>query len=153
MEPKEMLEKLSTLKKNGDLALSEIADAFGIKVLSKEDEQLLIDVKKNLGDNPIETVKRLKAEVETGKATARENLLNAEYGMKANAEGVENPLRTYAENMTAGLFGADLDLKVAALKTDSIALRLAGESQDERRLVIDPKSNENSGDKPRVYEG
>ena len=153
MEPKEMLDKLSVLKKNGDLALSEIADAFGIKVLNKEDAQLLIDIKQNLGDNPVEAIKRLKAEVETGKSTARENLLNATYGLKENAEGVENPLRVYAENMTAGLFGADLDLKVAALKTDSIALKLAGESQDERKLVVDKQSDQNTGDKIPVYEG
>lgn len=137
MEPKEMLAKIANLKNSGDLDIGVIADSLGVRILNAADGRALDFVREQFGDDVEGGVRRLRDQVANGLEQHRSATLTNAFGAAKLEDGQENALRTYADEVTAGLSGDELDAKIESVKNSAIAKRLAAQQVDERHGIVD----------------
>jgi hypothetical protein len=145
----EVLGDIATLKQNAEITLPEIAKAMGLEGQIKTNADAEAAAKLNaiqaeLGEgDPIAQIKAMKAQINAGAETARENAIVALVGPKKNAEGVANDRYTYVEKETRGLVSEKLNAALEGLKDDPIMKRLNAEAADMNSEVnrVAPKQN------------
>ena len=127
VEKNEILEALKTVK----LTAAEVLEAMGesTKLVNKQHEDALIVVNglAALGiKDPVAEVTAMKATIEQNAKIVRNAALDSAYG--SDPEG-KNSLRQYAEKMISAE-EKNLNAAIEKLKTDPIALKLAGDKAD-----------------------
>ena len=152
MDLKEMLAKLSTLKTNGDLDVSQVAKVLGIEVVTKvhtDAVKLNAEIVEVLGEKPVEAAKALQEKVKADETAVFNARMDKEFGVAKHEDGSDNLVRQQADSLVAN--GADLEDQITKAKENPILKRLKGEeldpnSGDEPTGLSDNKAN--SGDGP-----
>jgi hypothetical protein len=127
VEKNEILEALKTVK----LTAAEVLEAMGesTKLVNKQHEDALIVVNglAALGiKDPVAEVTAMEATIEQNAKIVRNAALDSAYG--SDPEG-KNSLRQYADKMISAE-EKNLNAAIEKLKTDPIALKLAGDKAD-----------------------
>jgi hypothetical protein len=132
LDKDELLKKLNALKANGELTLSDVAEAMGLQkqILTEDHEKALktVNALNKMGvENPVSFIKDLQERIKVDSESVRNAELDTIYG---NDPESKNFLRQYAGQQTKDLSGEKLKNKIEELKKDPIALKLAGNKAD-----------------------
>ena len=163
MERDEFLKLLANMKQNGELTLTDCAEAMGLKEQIVTDEQraavkIVNSLKELEVSDPVEEIKNLRAKLEAVDSDRVKNALDSAFGPEKDKDGKENAVRKYAGTIAAGVKAENIDAKIEELKKDAVMLKLAGDRADftspENQLgIVDQNDTaEGADDGPTVVE-
>lgn len=157
----ELFKVLKNMVVNGQLNLSEIADAVSLQnqLITEEHTQAvkIVNSLKELGfTDPVKDYEKLKNKIEADREAVRNARLDKEFGTKEDLQTKkDNLLRTYADGKTENVFGEDLEKAINDLKEDPIAKRFATERADVNSEAneLGVVENTNTENKPETKNG
>lgn len=135
MEKEELLKLAANMKANGELTLSEVAEAMGLKDQIVTDEhrtavKTVNDLKALDVSDPVEEIKTFRTKLEAVDADRVKNALDAAFGPEKDKDGKENAARCYAGTMTDLAKASEIDAKIEALKTNPVMKKLGADRAD-----------------------
>jgi len=135
MDKNEILKRLNAMKSTGEITLTEIVDAMGIKdrIITEEHSAALavMNVMKEAGIiDPVKEIQDLKNQIAENEKATVNALMTETYGAPHTTEK-PNLLRQYAENSLKDKTGKEVNAGIEALKEDPIALKFAAEIADQ----------------------
>ena len=152
MTKEELLKKLSAMKANGDITISEIAKTLGIEIVTDVHTDAVkqnAEVVAVLGEAPVEAAKALQEKVKADETAVFNARMDKEFGAAKHEDGSDNLVRLQADSIVAN--GPDLEDQIAKAKENAILKKLKGDELDVTTGVApvglsDKKTN--SGDGP-----
>jgi len=125
-----------------EMTSNEIAKACNVKILTKDNEELLSRLQEAGIDDPIAKIEELENTISSNADELRSAKLTEAYGKKSD----ENLERNYAEKVTATVSLADLDDELKKLKTDPVMVNFAKQRADNNSAlnILDGEESEES---------
>jgi len=131
-----------------EMSSKEIAEACNVKIMSKDTQELLANLKAKEIDDPMAKIDELETKIKSDADILRSAKLTVAYG----AESADNLERAYADKVTAAVAVSELDAEFEKLKTDPVMVNFAKNRADNNSRLNILDGNESQDEEGDIIE-